>query len=64
MIAKQKPSVHERMRDQERIQKAMREAVQDAIRRHKLLGEPIVVWEDGKVVVVPPEKIVVPTTDK
>jgi len=43
--------------NQERIQQAMRRAVQDAVRRHKLLGESIVIWRDGKVVIVPPEEI-------
>jgi hypothetical protein len=28
--------------------------------RHKKLGEPIVIWRDGKVVWVPPEEIEVP----
>ena len=38
----------------------MQAAARDAVRRHKLLGESIAVWRDGKVVVVPPEEIVVP----
>ncbi len=32
-------------------------AVREAVRRHKLLNESIVVWRDGKVVVVPAEEI-------
>ena len=36
---------------------ALREAGRDARRRHKALGHPIVIWRDGKVVVVPPEEI-------
>jgi hypothetical protein len=27
---------------------------------HKKLGNPIAVWENGKVVIVPPEEIVIP----
>ena len=46
------------MRDGRAIQEAMRQAVQEAVRTHKLLGRPIVVWRDGKVVWVPPEEIV------
>ncbi|MFN8637257.1 MAG: hypothetical protein U0893_25690 [Chloroflexota bacterium] len=42
------------------VEAAMARAVRDAIRRHKLLGESIAVMRDGKVVVVPPEEIVVP----
>ena len=43
-----------------RIEAAMNRGVRDALRRHKLLGESIAVMRDGKVVVVPPEEIVVP----
>jgi hypothetical protein len=39
------------------IVKAVSEAMREAKRRHKLLGNPIVVWKDGKVVWVPPEEI-------
>ena len=43
-----------------RIHAAIREGVRDALRRHKLLGESIVEWRDGKVVIVPPDEIVIP----
>jgi len=36
---------------------AARRAVRAALRDHKLAGNPIAVWQDGKVVLVPPEKI-------
>lgn len=49
--------IEELFRDGEAIDRALREAVKDAFREHKKLGHPIVVWEDGKVVVVPPDKI-------
>jgi hypothetical protein len=52
-----KISVPERMRDSEGIAKAMEEAIRDTVREHKLLGYPIVVWQDGKVVWIPPEEI-------
>jgi glutaredoxin-related protein len=35
----------------------MSRAVRDAVRTHKLLGQPIVTWRDGQVVVLPPEQI-------
>ncbi len=41
-------------------QRAMRKAVREAVRRHKLLGYPIAVGRDGKVVWIPPEEIEVP----
>ncbi|MCC6151285.1 MAG: hypothetical protein IT461_13630 [Planctomycetes bacterium] len=39
------------------IEKDLREAVGQALRRHKLLGNPVVVWRDGKAVEIPPEEI-------
>lgn len=33
------------------------QAGREAMARHKALGHPIVIWRDGKVVVVPPEDI-------
>jgi hypothetical protein len=52
-----KISVSERMRDGKGMAKAMGEAIRETVREHKLLGYPIVVWKDGKVVWVPPEEI-------
>lgn len=42
-------------------ERVMREAVQEAIRRHKLLGLPIAVSRGGKVVWIPPEEIELPS---
>jgi len=39
------------------VDRAMREAVRQALVRHKRLGESIIVWRDGKVVELPPEEI-------
>jgi hypothetical protein len=39
------------------IDEALRRAVREALLRHKKLGNPIAVWRDGKVVIVPPEEI-------
>jgi hypothetical protein len=41
------------------VDKALRQAVREALLRHKREGNPIVVWEDGKVVWIPPEEITV-----
>jgi hypothetical protein len=43
--------------DNAALQRAMGKAVNDTLRTHKLLGHPIVVWRDGKVVWIPPEEI-------
>lgn len=45
------------------IERVLQRAVHDALRMHKRLGNPIAIWEDGKVVIIPPEKIVVPPDD-
>jgi hypothetical protein len=58
-----KPSIPEIIQDKATIQKALRDAVQDALRTHKLLGQPIVAWRDGKVVWIPPEEIELLTDD-
>jgi hypothetical protein len=53
-------TIPEILKDRARIQKALTEAVQEAVRTHKLLGQSIVVWRDGKVVIIPPEEIELP----
>lgn len=44
--------------------RAMRKAVREAVLRHKLLGQPIAVSRDGKVVWIPPDEIEVPPADE
>ena len=39
------------------IAEALTQAVQQAMWRHKRLGESIVVWDDGKVRTIPAEEI-------
>lgn len=48
------------MLDTDLVEKALRRAVADDMIRHKRLGQPIVVWRDGRVVWVPAEEIQVP----
>jgi hypothetical protein len=43
------------------IGEVLQRAVNHALRMHKRLGNPIATWKDGKVVIVPPEEIVIPT---
>ena len=50
-------TIPERMKDNELLLRAMDKAVNDALRVHKLLGQSIVVWENGKVKIIPPEQI-------
>ena len=41
----------------EKIHKGVQKAIVEAIEKHRKLGESIAVWQDGKVVILPPEKI-------
>ena len=41
------------------IEKILRRTVNQALLMHKQLGNPIATWQDGKVVIVPPEEIVI-----
>ncbi len=43
--------------DPELIDAAIKQAVIDALIDHKKAGNPVAVWENGKVVIVPPHKI-------
>ena len=39
------------------VDRALRAGVRQALLRHEQLGVPIVVWRDGRVVVVQPDQI-------
>jgi len=43
----------------EAIERILQAAVQEALYMHKRMGNSIAVWKDGKVVIVPPEEIVI-----
>ena len=43
----------------EAIERILQGAVREALYMHKRLGNSIAVWKDGKVVIVPPEEIVI-----
>jgi hypothetical protein len=49
-------SVH-RTQDVARIQAALWQGVQEALRQHKRAGNPVAVWRDGRVVWLPPDEI-------
>jgi hypothetical protein len=46
--------------DTDRIEAALQQAVQSALRDHKRAGNSIAVWRDGQVVWLAPEDIPVP----
>jgi hypothetical protein len=41
------------------IEKVLQRAVNHALLMHKRIGNPIATWEDGRVVIIPPEEIVI-----
>ena len=43
--------------DPEAVRASISDAVREARLRHKLLGQPVVEWRDGQVVLVPAEEI-------
>jgi len=43
----------------EAIERILQAAVRETLSIHKRLGNSIAVWKDGKVVIVPPEEIVI-----
>lgn len=59
----EKPSsgrpLHERVGDVELIQQALARGVREALLQHKRNGNSIAVWQDGRVVSIAPEDIVV-----
>ena len=42
------------------LDRAMEAAQREAVRRHRLLGIPVVVWRDGRVAVVAADEIRLP----
>lgn len=59
MITRHKYTAEELSRQAALLTAAGQEAVREALTVHKKLGNSIAVWRDGKVVIVPPEEIVV-----
>lgn len=57
------PNIADAFDDDELIDRAFAAATAAAARRHKLAGVPMVAWADGRVVLIPPEEIVIPDDD-
>lgn len=47
----------------DKVEAAIRQAVQEALQQHKRLGNPVASWENGQVVWIPPEQIPESTGD-
>lgn len=50
-------STAELFEDDEPIDRALGDAVEEALQDHKRAGNPVCEWRDGKVVWIPPEEI-------
>ncbi len=46
--------------DDAAIDRAFAYAVREALLDHKRAGNPVAIWADGKVKIVPPEEIILP----
>jgi len=46
-----------RINDIPRITRALQQAVREALWQHKIAGDPIVVWQNGRVEWIPAEEI-------
>ncbi len=57
MKKKAEKSIDEIFKEGTLIDNALKEAVQEALVRHKQAGNPIVVWRDGKIVWLKSEEI-------
>jgi len=60
MKVKRRKSIGTLFAEGKPIDAAMRKAAQEALRKHKQAGLPVVVWRDGRTVHVPPEQIKLP----
>jgi NCAIR mutase (PurE)-related protein len=54
---KNKKKRHKRLSMKEKVIRAARLAAKSAIEEHKRYGVPLVVWKNGKTVLIPPEKL-------
>lgn len=47
------------IREGKNIEAIFRRAVRQALLMHKRAGNPIAAWKDGKVIIIPPEEILI-----
>jgi hypothetical protein len=55
-----KKDIWELFNDSDGMDRALAKAVREALLQHKRMGNPIVVWRDGKIVWLSPEEIEIP----
>ncbi|MGR3176099.1 MAG: hypothetical protein ACUZ8N_16105 [Candidatus Scalindua sp.] len=54
-----KDKISEIFENKEKITKALSDAVNEALLQHKKASNPVALWEDGKIVLIQPEDILV-----
>lgn len=59
MTAQYKDKIEEVIADRDRITQALAEGVKDALKMHKLAGNPVVVRKEGNMVWLRPDEITV-----
>ncbi len=59
-----KDRISEIFADNEKITKALSKAINEALLQHKKAGNPVVSWENGKIVLIQPEDIPVKDEDR
>lgn len=57
MVAQYNDKIEETLADREKITEAMATGVREALKKHKQVGNSVVVWRDGKMVWLRPEEI-------
>lgn len=56
-VGRRRPSITELFDEGQAIDNALRLGVQDALMRHKRLGQRVATWKNGRVVVLEPAEI-------
>ena len=55
--SKRRRTILEILSDGDEVDLAVQRAIREALIEHKKLGHSIIVWQDGKVVELPPDQI-------
>jgi hypothetical protein len=61
---RQEPMPADLVLDRERTMRAMRRATRRVLLDHKLRGDPIAVWIDGRATWIPADEIVIPDPEE
>lgn len=53
-------SILEKLQDHDWVTAAIQRGARQALIKHKAMGVPIAIWQDGEVILIPPEDIKIP----